>query len=98
MDEMIKTEEGDDSYMGDWSRQPFNLLLKVPQSNGKPLPIGRFTGKVEQCHKFYMKLLGWSPRSDYECSGSSNGIRGGNIYNGCFEGDTWVVPLGWTIH
>ena len=46
MDEMIKTEEGDDSYMGDQSRQPFVLLSKVTKSNGKSLPIGRFTGRA----------------------------------------------------
>ena len=46
MNEMLKTEEGDDSYMGDWSRQPFLLLFRVIQSNGKPLPIGGFTGRA----------------------------------------------------
>ena len=46
MNEMIKTEEGDDPYMGDWNRQPFVLLLRVTQSNGKPLPIGGFTGRA----------------------------------------------------
>ena len=46
MDEMIQTEEGDDSYMRDQSRQPFVLLLKVTQSSGKPLPIGGFTGRA----------------------------------------------------
>ena len=56
MNEMIKTEEGDDPYMGDWRKEPFVLLLRVTQSNGKPLPIGGFTGRA--CHKCYMKLLG----------------------------------------
>ena len=46
MNEMIKTEEGDDPYMGDQSVQPFVLFLKVTQSNGKPLPIGGFTGRA----------------------------------------------------
>ena len=46
MDEMIKPEEGDNLYMGDQSGQPFVLLLKVTQSNVKPLPIGGFTGKA----------------------------------------------------
>ena len=32
--------------MGDQSRQPFVLLLRVTQSNGKPLPIGGFTGRA----------------------------------------------------
>ena len=56
MNEMIKTEEGDDLYEGDQNGQPFVLLLRVTQSNGKPLPIGGFTGRaMSQC---YMKLLG----------------------------------------
>ena len=59
MNEMIKTEEGDNPYMGDQSRQPFVLLLRVTQSNGKPLSIGGFT---EQCHKCYTKMLGWFPK------------------------------------
>ena len=46
MNEMIKTEERDDPYMGDQSRQPFVLLLWVTQSNGKSLPIGGFTGRA----------------------------------------------------
>ena len=32
--------------MGDWSGQPFVLLLRVTQSNGKPLSIGGFTGRA----------------------------------------------------
>ena len=46
MNEMIKTEERDNPFMLDWSRQPFVLLLRVTQSNGKPFPIGRFTGRA----------------------------------------------------
>ena len=46
MSEMLKTEEGDDPYMGDWSGQLFVLLLRATQSNGKPLPVGRFTGRA----------------------------------------------------
>ena len=42
----IKTEEGDDPFMEHWSRQPFFLLLRVTQSNGKPLPIGGFRGRA----------------------------------------------------
>ena len=59
MNEMIETEEGDDPFMGDQSRQPFVLLLRVTQSNGKPLPIGGLQGR--SCHKCYMMLLGWFP-------------------------------------
>ena len=45
MDEIVKTEEGDDLCKGDWNEQPFVLLLRVTQSSGKPLPIGGFTGR-----------------------------------------------------
>ena len=43
---MIKTEEGDDPFTGSQNEQPFVLLLRVTQSNGKPLPIGGFTGRA----------------------------------------------------
>ena len=46
MNEMLKTEKGDDTYMGDQSRQPFVLLLRVTQSDSKLLPIGGFTGRA----------------------------------------------------
>ena len=46
MSEIIKTEEGDDLHRRDWNDQPFMLLLRVTQSNGKPLPIGGFTGRA----------------------------------------------------
>ena len=46
MNEMLKTEEGDDPYMGNQNGQPFVLLLRVTQSNGKPLTVGGFTGRV----------------------------------------------------
>ena len=32
--------------MGDWNEQPFVLLLRETQLNGKPLSIGRFTGRA----------------------------------------------------
>ena len=46
MDEVIKTEVGEDASVGDQNEQPFTLLLGVTQSNGKPLPIGGFTGRT----------------------------------------------------
>ena len=46
MSEIIKTEEGDHLCRGDRNEQPFVLLLRVTQSNGKPLPIGGFTGRA----------------------------------------------------
>ena len=44
--EMIKTDEGDDLHSGDWEKQPFVLLLRVIQANGKPLHIGGFTTRA----------------------------------------------------
>ena len=46
MDEIVKTEKGDDLCRGDWNEQPFVLLLRVTQSSGKPLPICGFTGRA----------------------------------------------------
>ena len=46
MNEVIKTEERDDPFMGDQSGQLFALVLRVMQSNDKPLPIGGFTGRA----------------------------------------------------
>ena len=57
MNEMMRlneTEEGDDPFMGVQKRQRFVLLLRVTQSNGKPLPIGGFTGRAmsQMLHEF----------------------------------------------
>ena len=46
MDEVVKTEVGEVTFVGDQNEQPFVLLLRVTQSNGKPLPIGGFTGRA----------------------------------------------------
>ena len=46
MSEIIKTEKGDNLCRRDRNKQPFVLLLRVTQSNGKPLPIGGFTGRA----------------------------------------------------
>ena len=46
MKDVIKTMMGEDTSMGDKNDQPFVLLLRVTQLNGKPLPIGGFTGWV----------------------------------------------------
>ena len=44
MEELVKAEVGDDTSIGDESSQQFALLLKVTQSNGRPLSVGGFTG------------------------------------------------------
>ena len=46
MGEIVKTVEGDDLHRRDQNNQPFVLLLWVTQSNGRPLPIGGFTGST----------------------------------------------------
>ena len=46
INKIVKVEEGDDHYRGDQNDQPFVLLLSVTQTNGKPLPIGGFTGRA----------------------------------------------------
>ena len=54
--EVIKTEGGDEPFLGNQNEQPFVLLLRVTQLNGKPLPIGGFTGRAMS--QMLMKLLG----------------------------------------
>ena len=45
MSEEVKVEE-EEGYLGEDKReQSFVLLLRVTQANGKPLPIGGFTGR-----------------------------------------------------
>ena len=53
MDEVIKTVAGEDTFVGDQNEQPFALLLRVTQLNGKPLPIGGFTRRTmsQMLHK-----------------------------------------------
>ena len=45
-EDVVKTEVGEETSMGDESGQPFVLLLRVTQSNGKPLPIEGFTRRA----------------------------------------------------
>ena len=44
--EDVKAEVGDDTSIGDESGQQFALLLRVTQWNGRPLPVGGFTGQA----------------------------------------------------
>ena len=44
MEDVVKTEVGDDTSTGDENGQSFALLFRVTQSNGRPLLIGGFTG------------------------------------------------------
>ena len=43
INEIYKVEDGEDYHQGDQNDQPFVLLLRVTQANGKPLPVGGFT-------------------------------------------------------
>ena len=44
MEDIVKAEVGDDTSIGEESSQQFALLLRVAQSNDRPLPMGGFTG------------------------------------------------------
>ena len=46
MEEVVKTGVGEDTFMDDKNDLLFALLLRVTQLNGKPLPIGGFTGRA----------------------------------------------------
>ena len=46
MDEVVKTEVGEDTFVGDQNLQPFALLWRVIQWISKPLPIGGFSGRA----------------------------------------------------
>ena len=101
MNEVIKTEEGGDTFMGDWNEQPFVLLLRMTQSNGKPLPIGRFTGRA--ISQVLNGVAGVVPKeavvmNDQEVVLGLEKETFIMIYNEGFKSDTWVFPLGWTIH
>ena len=53
INKMVKVEDGEDCFQGDQNDQPFVLSLRVTQANGKPLPIGGFTGRamVQMLHE-----------------------------------------------
>ena len=46
IEEVVKTELGEDTFMGDRNDLPFVMLLRVTQMNGKPLPTGGLTEQV----------------------------------------------------
>ena len=63
INKMLKTEEGEDPYMGEQSGQLFVLLLKLTQSNGKPLPIGEFTSRA-MSHMLHESCWGGSQKAN----------------------------------
>ena len=60
MGEKVKVEEEEGYLREDKIEQSLVLLLRVTQSNGKPLPIGGFTGRV-MAHMLY-EIAGVTPR------------------------------------
>ena len=44
--DIVKVEEGDEHCHTDPKDQLFVILLRVPQANGRPLPIGGFTSRA----------------------------------------------------
>ena len=46
IEEIVKVEEGDEWHCIDPKDWLFVLLLKVTQTNGRPLPSGGFTSKA----------------------------------------------------
>ena len=46
INKMVKIEDGEDCHQRDQNDQMFVLLFRVTQANGKPLPIGGFTGRA----------------------------------------------------
>ena len=98
INKMLHTEEGDDPYMGDWDGQLFVLLLRVTQSNGKPLPIGAFTSRAMS--KMLHEVAGVVPKevvimNDQEAVME---LDKETSLMDVFKVDTWVVPLEWAIH
>ena len=60
MSEEVKVEE-EEGYLGEDKReQSFVLLLRVTQANGKPLPIGGFTGRA--IAQMLYEIAGVTPR------------------------------------
>ena len=51
---------GDDTPVGDKSSQQFALLLRVTQSNGRPLPVSGFTSQVMS--QMFPEITGVVPR------------------------------------
>ena len=74
MEDVVKTEVGEDTSVGEKNDQPFALLLRVMQLNGKPLHIGGFTGQVMSPMLHEVDL---QRSSGHEQPRGSNGIQEG---------------------
>ena len=91
MNDVLQNEEGDYPYKTDQNRQPFILLLRVMQVNGKPLPIGGFTARTMS--QMLHEIAGVIPKVVI----MNNQQVVLELDDGCFNGDAWTLPLGWAI-
>ena len=80
-----------------WNEQPFVLLLRVTQANGKSLPIGGFTTRAmsQMLHEF----AGGIPKEVVIMNDQEVVME---LYEemslmGCFKGYTQIFPLGRAI-
>ena len=84
---------GDDSYKGDQNEQPTVLLLRVMKANGKPFPIGRFTGRAMS--QMLHEIAGVVPNEVVIMNDQEVVMElDKEMFDGCFRGNTWIVPLG----
>ena len=97
MEDIVKTEVGEDTSMGDESGQPFALLLRVTQSNGKPLPIGGFTRRAmsQMLHEVARVI----PKEVVVMNDQEvvMAFEKDTPMIEVFKSNTWLVTLGWTV-
>ena len=97
IEEMVQVEEGDKCHCTDPKDLLFVLLLRVTQSNGRPLPTGGFTSRA--ITQMIHDITGNSKRGRYfnRPRGSFRN-RGPILYNRSVQSDTRVVSLGRPIN
>ena len=61
----MKVEEGDECHHADLKDQLFVLLLRVTQTNGRPLPIAGFTSRAMT--QMIHDIMGVIPREVSVC-------------------------------
>ena len=90
---IMKVEEGDECSNINPKGQLFVLLLRVTQANGKPLPIGGFTGRAMM--QMIHEITGVLPREVailtdqevvIEIEDESSIIEVSRQFKGCFIG------------
>ena len=97
IEEMVQVEEGDKCHHIDLKDQPFVLLLRVTQANGRPLPTGGFMSRAMT--QMIHDIMGVIPKEvdilDQEVVFRN---RGPILYNRSVQSDTRVVSLGRSIN